>query len=121
MKQELSKSNRVAFETFFKIMETWAVPQDTQLILLGNLPLSNFLNAKKGKFTEINLDVIRKIACLIGIYKFLRILFHSKTQADTWIHRPNKAFENLSALEFMLKDDKKNIDQVYIYLRAQLV
>ncbi|WP_442961244.1 antitoxin Xre/MbcA/ParS toxin-binding domain-containing protein [Pseudoalteromonas sp. SWN166] len=48
------------------------------------------------------------------------MLFHSKIQADTWVRRPNKAFENLSALEFMLKDNKENIDHVYRYLRAQL-
>ncbi|MBH0037761.1 DUF2384 domain-containing protein [Pseudoalteromonas sp. SWN166] len=60
------------------------------------------------------------MTCLIGIYKFFRILFHSKIQADTWVRRPNKAFENLSALEFMLKDNKENIDHVYRYLRAQL-
>ncbi|MBH0041424.1 antitoxin Xre/MbcA/ParS toxin-binding domain-containing protein [Pseudoalteromonas sp. SWXJZ10B] len=120
MKHESSKSNKVTSETFFKIMEIWDVHHESQVILLGNLSPSNFLNVKNGNFTELNSEVIRKIKCLISIYKFLRILFHSKTQADTWVRRPNTAFENLSALEFMLKGSKENIDHVYRYLRAQL-
>lgn len=121
MKQEQSRLNQIAFENFIKVMEAWTVPEENQLVLLGSLSTLSFLNIKNGNFEEISSDLLKRIKFLVSIYQALRILFRSREQAEAWIKKPNMVFENLSALEFMLKDEELNIEYVYRYLRSQLV
>jgi hypothetical protein len=104
---------------FFNIMDAWQVRAKDQIVLLGKPAESTFYNWKKGKVTSLSLDTLERISYVLGIYKALGSLFPSRSQADAWPQKNNKAFNNQTALEFMLKGSMINLSDMRRYLDAQ--
>ncbi len=119
LSQDPRQTAKVALNVFFNIMAAWQVKAKDQRILLGNPPESTFYNWKNAKVTHLSFDTLERISYIIGIYKALGILFPSREQADAWPHKPNKAFNNQSALAFMLKGSIVNLSDLRRYLDAQ--
>lgn len=117
--QNPEKTAQVALSVFFNIMTAWQVRAKDQIVLLGKPPESTFYNWKKGKVSNLSLDTLERISYVMGIYKALRILFPTSEQADAWPQKPNKAFNNESALEFMLKGSMIHLSDMRRYLDAQ--
>ncbi|WP_310736563.1 MbcA/ParS/Xre antitoxin family protein [Pseudoalteromonas sp. SG41-1] len=57
---------------------------------------------------------------MLGIYKNLGILFSEKTQANEWLHKPNKAFDGVQALDYTSLGQTVHLRKVRHYLDAQL-
>ena len=110
---------RVGLEVFFNIMKAWKVKAKQQMVLLGKPAESTFYNWKKGKVSSLSTDTFERISYVIGIYKALGILFPTRQQADAWPHKPNAAFNQESALDFMLKGSIVNLSDMRRYLDAQ--
>jgi hypothetical protein len=119
LQQQPDKTAQVALSVFFNIMDAWQVRAKDQIVLLGKPAESTFYNWKKGKVTSLSLDTLERISYVLGIYKALGSLFSSRTQADAWPQKNNKAFNNQTALEFMLKGSMINLSDMRRYLDAQ--
>lgn len=114
-----AKTAQVALSVFFNIMNAWNVKVKEQRVLLGNPSESTFYNWKNGKVSSLSSDTLERISYVMGIYKALGILFPTRAQADAWPKKPNKAFNDESALEFMLKGSMMHLIDMRRYLDAQ--
>ncbi|WP_017446630.1 MbcA/ParS/Xre antitoxin family protein [Gayadomonas joobiniege] len=117
--QNPEKTAQVALSVFFNIMAAWGVRTKDQIVLLGKPAESTFYNWKKGKASNLSVDTLERISYVMGIYKALGILFPTREQADAWPKKPNKAFNNESALAFMLKGSMTHLSDLRRYLDAQ--
>ncbi|WAJ71998.1 MbcA/ParS/Xre antitoxin family protein [Catenovulum adriaticum] len=117
--QNPDKTAQVALSVFFNIMNAWHVKNKEQIILLGKPAESTFYNWKKGKVSSLSVDTLERISYIMGIYKALGVLFPTRSQADAWPQKPNKAFNNVTALEFMLKGSIIHLSDMRRYLDAQ--
>jgi len=113
------KTAQVSLKLFFNVMKAWNVKNKEQMILLGQPAEATFYNWKKGQVKHLSADTLERISYIAGIYKALGILFPTRTQADAWAQKPNKAFDNESALNFMLKGSVANLCDMRRYLDAQ--
>jgi hypothetical protein len=119
LQQDPAKTAQVALEVFFNIMAAWQVKGKDQMILLGKPAESTFYNWKKGKVSSLSTDTLERISYVMGIYKALGNLFPTRNQADAWPHKPNKVFNDQTALAFMLKGSMINLSDMRRYLDAQ--
>ena len=118
-KQKPEKVAQVALSVFFNIMAAWHVKAKDQIVILGKPAESTFYNWKKGKVSSLSEDTLERISYVMGIYKALGILFPTREQADAWPKKPNKAFNDESALDFMLKGSMIHLSDMRRYLDAQ--
>ena len=114
-----AKTAHVALSVFFNIMNAWHVKAKDQRILLGKPAESTFYNWKNGKVSSLSNDTLERISYVIGIYKALGILLPTREQADAWPLKTNKAFNDETALEFMLKGSMIHLSDMRRYLDAQ--
>ncbi|MBE0362152.1 hypothetical protein PULV_a3958 [Pseudoalteromonas ulvae UL12] len=113
------KTAKVALSVFFNIMASWNVRAKDQIVMLGKPAESTFYNWKKGKVSSLSIDTLERISYVMGIYKALGILFPTREQADAWPHKPNKAFNGETAIQFMLKGSIINLSDMRRYLDSQ--
>lgn len=111
--------NSTALETFFNICDKWGINNKEQMILLGLESKSTFFKWKKDKTGILQKDTLTRISYILGIYKALQIIFPDEQQADAWIKKSNKAFNEYSALDIMLGGNLIDIARVREYLDAQ--
>ena len=101
---------------FFGIMKLWKLKNSQIKQLLGEPADRTFANWKSGKVATVPKDTIRRIGYIAGIYKALQILYSNPSQADDWIHKPNRAFCGQSPLERMCAGDITDLAAVRSYL-----
>jgi uncharacterized protein (DUF2384 family) len=113
-----SESSQSALALFFVLAEKWSLTTDQQIRLLGSPARSTLFKWKKegGLISE---DTLERISHLLSIYKALQILFPDPDRADAWLRRPNKYFEDHSALDMMLGGKLSEIYRVRLYVDAQ--
>jgi len=111
-------SNQDVLTVFFRLAEAWSLSTDQQIILLGSPARSTFFKWKK-EGGLISNDTAERVSLLVTIYKALQILLPQEKAADSWIRRPNKYFDNRTALDVMLEGKVTDIDSVRSYLDAQ--
>lgn len=119
LQENPAKTAQVALKVFFNIMDAWQVKGKDQMVLLGKPAESTFYNWKKGKVSSLSPDTLERISYIMGIYKALGILFPTREQADAWPLKTNKAFNNETALQFMLKGSMIHLSDMRRYLDAQ--
>lgn len=107
-----------AMEAFTRLADAWELSTDDQIKLLGSPGRSTFFKWKKEGGT-LPRDTMERISYLLGIYKALQILLPNSASADRWIKKPNKYFNNQSALDVMLGGQVVDIYKVRQYLDAQ--
>ncbi len=90
-------------ETFFRIVDEWALDSSQQMTLLGLTSRTTFFRWKKTAPAALPPDTLERLSHVFGIYKSLQVLLPA-TAAATWVHRPNAAplFDGRPALEMML-------------------
>lgn len=110
-----------ALRAFFNLAERWSLRIGDQRKLLGDPPESTFYKWKRHQAGSLSRDVLERISYLLGIYKDLQILFSDPQQADTWVHKANKAplFGGQSAMQRMLSGNVADLYVVRQYLDAQ--
>ena len=109
---------RKAFEAFVRIAELWNLTADQQVVLLGSPARSTFFKWKKGG-GQLPGDTVERISHVLNIYKCLTILFPDPLRADAWVRRPNRFWNQQSALERMMSGTMADIIDVRRYLDAQ--
>lgn len=113
-----SENSQNALGLFFALAEKWSLSADQQMRLLGSPARSTFFKWKK-EGGLISGDTFERISHLLSIYKALQILFPDPDRADAWLRRPNKYFEDHSALDVMLGGTLSDIYRVRAYVDAQ--
>lgn len=110
-----------ASRTFFRIAMAWRLEEADQCRLLGD-PLPDAYRSWRSGDSAPNDSALTRIACVIGIYQALHVLFPDPLQADQWIWRPNDAavFGGRTALDLMSSGGWSGLQTVEQYLQAQL-
>lgn len=110
-----------ASRTFFRIAMAWRLEEADQCRLLGD-PLTDAFRSWRSGDAAPYTSVLTRIACVIGIYRALHVLFPDPIQADQWVWRPNDAavFGGRSALDLMSSGGLSGLQTVEQYLQAQL-
>ena len=110
-----------ASRTFFRIAMAWRLEEADQCRLLGD-PLPDAYRSWRRGDSAPNDSILTRIACVIGIYQALHVLFPDPLQADQWIWRPNDAevFGGRTALDLMSSGGLSGLRTVEQYLQAQL-
>lgn len=97
----------VAVKTSYQILDRWKVSLDDKDTLVGCV---NGIQPNTDEF------VIRA-SIIISIYSSLHTIFKHVQQADTWPCKPNSAFGQKSAIEYMRRGIN-NMREVQKYLLA---
>jgi uncharacterized protein (DUF2384 family) len=108
----------IELEAFFGMAERWNLSTDEQILLLGSPGRSTFFKWKK-EGGNLPADTLERLSHLLGIWKSLRILFTVDDQAEEWIRRPNRYFDDASALDVLLEGTMMSIYKVRRFLDAQ--
>lgn len=110
-----------ASRTFFRIAMAWRLEEADQCRLLGD-PLPDAYRSWRSGDSAPNASALTRIACVIGIYQALHVLFPDPLQADQWIWRPNDAavFGGRTALDLMSSGGLSGLQTVEQYLQAQM-
>lgn len=113
--------SRAGMSAFLGIAKAWGLSVAESQTLLGATSPSTFYRWKRGHFTVLPEDLLKRVSCLLGIFKALNTLFPDPQQADGWIRRPNAAplFSGRSALERMLVGNEVDLRVVRDYLDAE--
>jgi len=108
----------VGIQAFFKIMEKWGLSPEEERTLLGLPARSTYYGWKRGDVGAVvhGMDLATRISHLIGIFKGLEIIYEEPELADTWVKRPNDAFNGQSALERMLAGQITDLAEVRHYI-----
>lgn len=94
------------------IFEHWQLSSSDQLSLMGRL--DRFSGGDDCKEIE-------RIGLLLGIHKFLRLLFPRNLElAYSWMSTPNKAFGGLTPVQHVERLDLSGLHEVSTYLAGQL-
>jgi len=116
-----SRSNAPApdgFAVFFSLAERWQLSTEQQINLLGGPARSTFFKWKK-EGGLMSSDTEERISHLLSVFKALEILFPDPDRADAWLRRPNRFFQDRTALDVMLGGRLADIIAVRDYLDAQ--
>jgi hypothetical protein len=119
--QEAAAGNprdRTALDAFLRIAELWELTADQQITLLGSPGRSTFFKWKKDG-GALPSDTLERISHIFNIYKCLNILFPDPARADAWVRRPNRFWNEQSALDRMLVGTMADLIEVRRYLDAQ--
>ena len=104
----LTGTTETALRVFHRIAHAWGLDDSEVSKLLGTPGNTD------GTIPEAAME---RISDVFGIYKNLRIIFPTEQQANEWVKKPNKAFDNRTAIEVMVD----NPSTVRRYLNSQLV
>jgi len=99
----------VARKLFRKIADEWALTETEESSLLG-IELTAKISITKS-------DLYR-ISAFISIYESLQILLGSEQARQTWIRKPNREWDGVSALNIMSSGKFEDIQKVNKYLKS---
>jgi|SRR5690554_2261319 len=115
-KQRKRLESSTALRVFFDICEKWRLDESQISVLLGTPDRKTYDDFRCGSIPVLPNDVLVRISYVIGIYKALRRIFQTESQANLWPGKPNRDFENQSALQLMLEGE---LAKVRRYLEGQ--
>lgn len=115
----INETNNFALRTFFNIMDSWEVPYSEQVCLLGFKSIDHLNKLNHQAIDFLTPDTLIRISYILGIYKGLGKLLPTRQQSNKWVHRPNDAFNGLSAIEYMSEGTVTRLKKVREYIDAQ--
>lgn len=108
--------SNTALKVFFNITRAWGLKAQEERVLLGEPANSTFYKWRNGEGPVVPKDTLERISYVMGIYKALRLLFPTESQACAWPRKPNRDFGEASALSVMLQGGVVNLADVRRYL-----
>lgn len=122
LQQDPQRTAQVALKTFFNIMKAWHIEPYEQKALLGSQGNDIYEQWQEGSTGSLSEDVLIRISYIISIYKGLSLMFNNRSQADSWINKPNEHFDGFSALEYILSDcTTTDVDERLCNVRTLIV
>lgn len=108
--------SNTALKVFFNITRAWGLKAQEERVLLGEPANSTFYKWRNGEGPVVPKDTLERISYVMGIYKALRLLFPTESQACSWPRKSNRDFGEASALSVMLQGGVVNLADVRRYL-----
>jgi hypothetical protein len=105
--------------TTVNLFTKWGLKDSEACALLGEMSASTWAGWKRGQFGDIPRDRRSRMAILMSIHRGLRYLFRDPERGDTWIRKPNKVFDGISALDVMARGEINDLIRVRDYLDAE--
>jgi hypothetical protein len=102
---------------FLDLLESWTVTPEEASTLLG-IPTTSLSDASSIQHSAYGPDLVERAIDLVAIGQALSNLFSEPDTALSWVKRPNRQYDELTALEFMLRGGARAISQVQRYLFA---
>src|SRR3546814_7997476 len=117
---ERSRLSPAAIRAFLNIVERWRVRDEDALLLLGGMSSSSFYDLKKRPDRVLDEDRLRRISCLVGIFKALNILY-GEALADRWMQLPNtnRIFGGITPLVYLVRGGPPAFETVRRLLDAR--
>jgi len=117
--QEIS---RVAVKLFLAITSEWGLTDEQSCVIAGLSACTTLQNwrhkLEADKPVRLSSDTLERISYLAGIYKNIQLLFTDQAQWKNWVHKPNRDFDGVSALDRMLMGRVMDLVDVRRYLDA---
>lgn len=111
---------RVAVKLFFGITQEWQLTDEQRCILAGLGTRTTLHNWRQkldaNKPIKLSKDTLERLSYLAGIYKAIQLLFSDAEQWQQWVHKPNRDFGGMSALDRMLAGQVVDLSDVRRYL-----
>ncbi|ABD68787.1 hypothetical protein Rfer_1046 [Rhodoferax ferrireducens T118] len=100
---ERERLSSAALRGFFNVVAKWHVTDEDARELLGGIPSNAFDELKRNPCRLLDVDQIRRISFLIGIYKALHSIYGDKL-ADEWVSLSNKnaIFASRTPMQYIL-------------------
>lgn len=115
------KANVVARKLFLHISDEW------QLTLVQNRQLFSILSNQQyeawmsGELNSEHKDLLTLVSYLIAIHKQLHQIFADPIQANAWISKPNREFQNRSCVKMIEDYGFEGAQTVLRHLENQLI
>lgn len=77
-----------AIPAFFKIVDAWALRDESARQLLGGVSNGVFYQLKGRRRKTLDQDKLTRISLVVGIFRALNILY-DRPLADAWVTQPN--------------------------------
>lgn len=115
------KFSRAGMRAFFRIMGAWGVEEVQALAVLG-ISSEEYAKWRKDptKF-HLTANQIKRLSCVLGIYKALQILIPDPRIADSWVKTKNTAplFSGRRPLEMMTSGEATDLIRIRNYLDSE--
>ena len=93
---------------------------DKQAATLLDVPTRSYARWKAdGKVSSWSRDLKARLSNLMGVHKALGIVFLERQRGYDWVHAPNSAFGDKSALDVMLGGELTDLMRVRRYLDSE--
>lgn len=107
----------VLLEMTFRLFEIWRLDAHQQAILLGVRSTSTIYRWRKHGVKRLRTETLERIAHLLGIHKWLRLLFNRNPDLrSNWVRANNKAFKGMPPIDIMLRGRVSDLELVRRYL-----
>lgn len=119
---DLARLSGPAVRTFRAIADEWGLSERERISVLGMPARSTFhqwiKKAEEHAPLSLPFDTLMRISGILGIYKALGILFHERTQAETWMRGAHRGtvFAGATPMSFVIDGGQDGIMTVRRYL-----
>jgi uncharacterized protein (DUF2384 family) len=107
----------VALTAIERIGDRWGLRKQDLPALLGRKPRTVRAWFERPP-AALDLDVLERISHVLAIYNDLHLLFEDAEFADSWVQRPNAAFDGARPVEALLSGSFTTLVNVRNYLDA---
>lgn len=114
------KANVVARKLFLHISNEWQLTPEQNRQLFSFLSNQQYEAWMSGELNSEHKDLLTLVSYLIAIYKQLHQIFADPIQANAWISKPNREFQNRSSLKIIADYGFEGAQTVLGYLENQL-
>lgn len=104
---QADKAKEVALKVFKEISVKWGLTTEEQIHLLGCKSSDVLSQWMSGCYESLDRDAMIRISHLMGIYRALHTILENTDQANSWVHKSNRAFDGETGLVAMTEDPEK--------------
>jgi hypothetical protein len=105
--------------TTVRLFRAWQLSDIETRTLLGDMAQRTWARWKDGTIGRVDRDLRARMAILMGIHKGLRYLFTDPARGYAWIRKPNSNFNDMSALDVMMRGEITDLIDIRTYLDAE--
>lgn len=115
------KANVVARKLFLHISDKWQLTPVQNRQLFSTLSNQQYEAWMSGELNSEHKDLLTLVSYLIAIHKQLHQIFADPIQANAWISKPNREFQNRSSLKIIADCGFEGAKTVLRHLANQLI
>lgn len=115
------KTNAVALKLFLHVANEWQLTQVQNRQLFSILSNQQYEAWMSGELNSEHKDLLTLVSYLMAIHKLLHQLFADPNQANAWISKPNREFQNRSCLKMITEYGFEGAQTVLRHLENQLI